>query len=121
MRGLEATVRYDLRRLASEWVGPAKRVDVVVRFGDPVTELTAAQEVGAGLVVAGSQRRRWLVGWDRDQRLRRAVNGPRVLVGAERASRRIGEAPPRHGRESIAALTARSRVIRPPAPRWSPR
>ena len=93
MLGLEATVRYDLRRLASEWIGPATRVDVVVRFGDPVTEVAAVvQEVGAALVVAGAQRRRWLVGWDRDQRLRRAVNGPLTLVGAERASRRIGEA-----------------------------
>ena len=90
MVGLEATVRYDLRRLASEWVGPATRVDVVVRFGDSVTELAAiAEEVGAELVVAGSERRRWLLGWGRDERLRWAVNGPLLLVGARREPGRI--------------------------------
>lgn len=86
MQGLEATVRHDLRDLASEWVGPATRVDVVVRFGDPVVELAdIAEAAGARVVVAGSKRRRWLPGWDRDERLRWAVNGPLELVGARGA------------------------------------
>lgn len=46
MLGIEATVSYDLRLLARQWVGAATPVDVVVRFGHPVTELAAV--AGAG-------------------------------------------------------------------------
>ncbi|HEX2482225.1 MAG TPA: universal stress protein [Methylomirabilota bacterium] len=83
MLGLEATVRYDLERLAREWVGLATPVDVVVRFGDPVTEIAAvAEDRGARLVVARSQPACWPLGQGRDGRLRWAVNGPLALVRA---------------------------------------
>jgi hypothetical protein len=78
--GLEATVSYDLRLLAREWVGPATPVDVVVRFGDPVTELA----------VARSQPARWPLGQGRDGRLRWAVNGPLALVRTPGESRWAG-------------------------------
>ena len=93
--GLEATVSYDLRLMAREWVGPATRVDVEVRFGDAVTELAAVAETrGARLVVARSQRGRWLLGWDRDERLRWAVNGPLLLVRAASESGRAARLNP---------------------------
>ena len=44
MLGLEATVSYDLRLMAQDWVGPATPVDVEVRFGDAVSELAAVAE-----------------------------------------------------------------------------
>ncbi len=87
--GLEAMVTYDLRLMARDWLGPATRVDVEVRFGEPVTELAAVAEArGARLVVARAQPSRWLFGGGRDARLRWAVNGPLVLVKAGRESRR---------------------------------
>jgi nucleotide-binding universal stress UspA family protein len=86
--GLEATVRHDLHLMARDWVGPATPVDVVVRFGDPVTELAAVAEArGARLVVARSQPARWPLGQGRDGRLRWAVNGPLLLVRAAREPR----------------------------------
>lgn len=86
--GLEATVSYDLRLMARDWLGPATAVDVEVRFGDAVTELAAVAEArGARLVVARSQTRRWLFGRDRDARLRWAVNGPLRLVRVAGESR----------------------------------
>jgi hypothetical protein len=95
MQGLEATIRYDLRELAGEWVGPATRVGVVVRFGDPVTELASvAEHLGARLVVAGSERRLWTLGWDRDERLRWAVNGPLQLVGVSASAGRVARIAP---------------------------
>jgi nucleotide-binding universal stress UspA family protein len=103
MLGLEATVSYDLRRMAEDWVGPATPVDVVVRFGDAVTELAAVAEARrAQLVVARSQPNRWLLGRGRDQQLRWAVNGPLLLVRTERGLRRIG------GAHSV-PVTSRSR------------
>ena len=81
MLGLEATVSYDLRLLAREWIGPATRVDVVVRFGDAVTELAAVADVrGARLIIARSQPARWPFGSGRDGHLRRAMTGPLALV-----------------------------------------
>jgi nucleotide-binding universal stress UspA family protein len=96
MRGIERTVSDDLRILARQWVGPATRVDVVVRFGDPVAELAAvAEERGARLVVARSRRSRWRLGGGRDGRLRRALNGPLVLVRRVRVSQWVqGSYPP---------------------------
>ena len=88
MLGIEATVSYDLRTLARQWVGPATPVDVVVRFGDLVTELAAVAEARAArLVVACSRPARWPLGQGRDGRLRRALNGPLVLVKPARVSR----------------------------------
>jgi hypothetical protein len=93
--GLEATVSYDLRLMARDWVGPATLVDVEVRFGDAVTELAAVAEArGARLVVARSQPGRWLLGRDRDERLRWAVNGPLLLVRAAGESRRAARLHP---------------------------
>jgi Universal stress protein family len=95
MLGLEATVSYDLRLLAREWVGPATPVDVVVRFGDPVTELaTVAEARGARLVIARSQPARWPLGHGRDGRLRWAVNGPLALVRTPGESRWAGRLHP---------------------------
>jgi len=97
MLGLEATVSYDLRLLARDWVGPATPVDVVVRFGEAVTELAAVAEArGARLVVARSQPSRWLLGQGRDGRLRWAVNGPLLLVrvpGESRWAERLHPVP----------------------------
>jgi Universal stress protein family len=88
MLGLEATVSYDLRLMARDWVGPATPVDIEVRFADAVTELAAVAEArGARLVVARSQPSRWLFGRDRDKRLRWAVNGPLRLVRVAGESR----------------------------------
>ena len=76
--------------MARDWVGPATPVDVEVRFGDAVTELaTVAEARGARLVVARSQPARWLLGRDRDESLRWAVNGPLLLVRATSESRRV--------------------------------
>lgn len=85
MLGLEATISYELRQMARDWVGPATPVDVVVRFGDTVTELVAVAEARrARLVVARSRPPRWPFGQGRDGRLRWAVNGPLSLVKAPR-------------------------------------
>jgi nucleotide-binding universal stress UspA family protein len=88
MLGIEATVSYDLRLLARQWVGAATPVDVVVRFGDAVTELTAlARARAARLVVAGSRPARWPLGQGRDRRLRRTLDAPLALVRSPRVSR----------------------------------
>jgi Universal stress protein family len=95
MLGLEATFRYELRQMARDWVGPATAVDVEVRFGDAVTELAAVAETrGARLVIARSQPSRWLLGWNRDERLRWAVNGPLLLVRVASESRRAARLHP---------------------------
>ena len=86
--GIEATVRYDLRLFARQWIGPATPVDVVVRFGDPLTELVdVARAREARVVVAASRPLRWPPGWARDTRLRWALDRPLVLVRPTRASR----------------------------------
>ena len=84
--GLEAMVTYDLRLMARDWLGPATRVDVEVRFGEPVTELAAVAEArGARLVVARAQ--------PSPLALRRR-SGRASPVGRERPSR-AGESRPR--------------------------
>jgi hypothetical protein len=88
MLGIEATVSYELRLLARQRVGPATSVDVVVRFGDPVTELAAVAEArSARLVVASSRPARWPLGRGRDGRLRRTLHTALALVSSPRVSR----------------------------------
>ena len=102
MLGLEATVSYDLRRMAEDWVGPATPVDVPWSASDAVTELAAVARLGGAAGRRPLAAEPWLLGRGRDQQLRWAVNGPLLLVRTERGLRRIG------GAHSV-PVTSRSR------------
>ena len=116
MLGLEATVSYDLRLMARDWIGPATPVDVEVRFGDAVTELAAVADVrGARLVVARSSGR-WPLGRLGTRGLRRAHDRAAALV--RRRAVPLGRASPSSPRRGDGGVVTTG--VAPKRPSGSP-